>query len=290
MDEILQQLLNNDLLSESTRTQITEQWASSVKQLKKSLREEVETDVRAELAAAWTTEREQLLDTLDKFMAESLEKELSELRADVERFRDHEAEQAAKIVEMRKSMAKTLGAEMEELVENLDRFLSKELKRELTELREDLEIARQNHLGNKIFEAFRSTYETSFVDSKSTQARLNATAVKLRESQAEVQRLQREKEAVLRESKMQEVLQPLSGSAREQMALILKSVPTEQLAESYKRFIGRVLQEGSTQRATQTALSESTTVKTGGEPLQPTVVPKQSDALTEMKRIAGIIR
>lgn len=290
MDEILQQLLNNDLLSESTRTQISEQWASSVKQLKKSLREEVETDVRAELAAAWTTEREQLLDTLDKFMAESLEKELTELRADVERFRDHEAEQAAKIVEMRKSMAKTLGAEMEELVENLDRFLSKELKRELTELREDLEIARQNHLGNKIFEAFRSTYETSFVDSKSTQARLNATAVKLRESQAEVQRLQREKEAVLRESKMQEVLQPLSGSAREQMALILKSVPTEQLAESYKRFIGRVLQEGSTQRATQTALSESTTVKTGGEPLQPTVVPKQSDALTEMKRIAGIIR
>ena len=290
MDEILQQLLNNDLLSESTRTQITEQWASSVKQLKKTLREEVETDVRAELAAAWTNEREQLLDTLDKFMAESLEKELTELRADVERFRDHEAEQAAKIVEMRKSMAKTLGAEMEELVENLDRFLSKELKRELTELREDLEIARQNHLGNKIFEAFRSTYETSFVDSKSTQARLNATAVKLRESQAEVQRLQREKEAVLRESKMQEVLQPLSGSAREQMALILKSVPTEQLAESYKRFIGRVLQEGSTQRATQTALSESTTVKTGGEPLQPSVVPKQSDALTEMKRIAGIIR
>lgn len=290
MDEILQQLLNNDLLSESTRTQITEHWASSVKQLKKSLREEVETDVRAELAAAWTTEREQLLDTLDKFMAESLEKELTELRADVERFRDHEAEQAAKIVEMRKSMAKTLGAEMEELVENLDRFLSKELKRELTELREDLEIARQNHLGNKIFEAFRSTYETSFVDSKSTQARLNATAVKLRESQAEVQRLQREKEAVLRESKMQEVLQPLSGSAREQMALILKSVPTEQLAESYKRFIGRVLQEGSNQRTTQTVLSESTTVKTGGEPLQPTVVPKQSDALTEMKRIAGIIR
>ena len=290
MDEILQQLLNNDLLSESTRTQISEQWASSVKQLKKTLREEVETDVRAELAAAWTNEREQLLDTLDKFMAESLEKELTELRADVERFRDHEAEQAAKIVEMRKSMAKTLGTEMEELVENLDRFLSKELKRELTELREDLEIARQNHLGNKIFEAFRSTYETSFVDSKSTQARLNATAVKLRESQAEVQRLQREKEAVLRESKMQEVLQPLSGSAREQMALILKSVPTEQLAESYKRFIGRVLQEGSNQRATQTVLSESTTVKTGGEPLQPSVVPKQSDALTEMKRIAGIIR
>lgn len=290
MDEILQQLLNNDLLSESTRTQISEQWASSVKQLKQSLREEVETDVRAELAAAWTDERNQLLDTLDRFMAESLEKELSELRADVERFRDHEAEQAAKIVEMRKSMAKTLGAEMEELVENLDCFLSKELKRELTELREDLEIARQNHLGNKIFEAFRSTYETSFVDSKSTQARLNATAIKLRESQAEVQRLQREKEAVLREAKMQEVLQPLSGSAREQMALILKSVPTEQLAESYKRFIGRVLQEGSTQRTSQSVLSESTTVKTGGEPLQPSVVSKQSDALTEMKRIAGIIR
>lgn len=294
MDEILKQLTDNELLSESTRTQIQEHWQKATGAFKKEIRESVEQDVRAELAESWVTEREQLITKLDGFLGESLEKELSELKSDVERFRDHEVAQAQKIVEMRKEMATTLAEEMDQLVSKLDAFLEQRLQAEIDELREDIELARQNEVGNKMFEAFRATYESSFVDSDSVQAKLNIAESKLAKAKQEAIRLRTEKEAMIRESKMQDVLRPLSGSAREQMALILKSVPTEELTESYKRFIGRVLREGTD--TTQKPITESARpaeVKTGdtqAQPEQPKPAAQLDESILAMQRMAGIIK
>lgn len=293
MDEILQKLIDNDLLSESTRAQLSEQIKASVEAFKQTTRNEVQAEVRAELAESWVTERDQLVNKLDTFLSEALSNEIDELKADVERFRDHEAQQAAKIVGMRKKMAHQVAEEMDTLVDKLDTFLESRIKAEFEELREDLDIARQNDFGRKIFEAYKSTFNVNFVDSKSIQQKLNVTESRLREARTRLKQVEAEKSLAIRESKMNQVLSPLSGTARDQMSIILKSVPTEQLEESYKHFIPRVLREST--QAEKTALAESTgtTVVKTGNPVTESKTQSQPQSgreaeILRMRKLAGL--
>lgn len=297
MDEILQKLLESELLSESTRTELSEQWQASVESFKQSVREEVQTEVRAELAESWVSEREQLVQKLDGFLSEALSTELTELKSDVERFRDHEAAQAGKIVEMRKTMAEQVAGEMDSLVDKLDEFLEKRLAAEFKELREDIEVARQNDFGRKIFEAFQTTFNTGFVDEASVQAKLNITESKLAAANKKLKAIESEKSEIVRESKMNQVLSPLSGAAREQMQIILKSVPTEKLEESYKHFISRVLRESADKPAAKPlvegapAAKPATVVKTGDrvDESQSQKPAAKSDDIQRMRQLAGLI-
>lgn len=292
--EFLKQILGNDLLNEDTRAELTEAFTTQLNEFKQTVREEVEADVRAELGAQFASDREALMTKLDGFLSEAIGKEVSEFKADIDRFRDHEVEQASKIVEMRQAVAEAAAKQLDTLVDRLDVFLEERLKSEFSELQEDLQLARENDLGRKIFEAFRSDFETNFVDSESVQAKLNAAQGKLAESKAEIKRLKEAQSAALRESKLSQVLQPLTGVAREQMSLILKSVETDKLEESYKRYIGRVLAEG--QNPAKKPLTEGaqhTQVKTGDGTTQTEEAPKTGlteSQREELRRAAGIIR
>lgn len=303
MDEILQKLIDNDLLSESTRAELSEQVKASMAAFKQNVREEVQTEVRAELAESWVTEREQLVAKLDGFLSEALTNELKELHEDVERFRDHETQQAGKIVEMRKTVATQVAGEMDKLVDSLDTFLEQRLTAELAELREDIEIARENDLGRKIFEAYAATYAKSFVDEKSVQAQLNLAESRLAAANKKLKTVEADKASVVRESKMSSVLSTLTGSAKEQMSFILKNVPTEKLEESYKTFLPRVLRESAekpqavvtTPIVESTAAKTQTALKTGDkapvtEAVSQTAKPQLSESILLQQRMAGIIK
>lgn len=293
--EIIQKLLENELLSESTRAEISEHWQAFEATYKQELRESVAAEVRAELAESWVSERDQLVQKLDGFLSEALTTELAELQSDIERFRDHEAAQAAKIVEMRKGMAVQVAEEMDSLVDKLDEFLEQRIAAELAELREDIEIAKQNDFGRKIFEAYETMYTQGFVNEDSVQAKLNLAESKLAAAQKQLKAVESEKASVVRESKMSSVLSPLTGTAREQMSFILKNVPTAKLEESYKTFLPRVLRE-STDPA-KTTVTESaqkqTALKTGDAATQPaktTEKPQLSESILLQQRMAGIIK
>jgi type III secretory pathway lipoprotein EscJ len=141
MEEILKAVLSSEILSEETKTQLTEH----VKTLEKSLRESIETEVRAELAEKWVQERDELAQKMEVFVSESLQQELTELRDDIKQFRNLESEYEAKLAEQRVLMAEEVVAEkqklqsaleeeLETLVDKLDEFLEIRLSEELTEL------------------------------------------------------------------------------------------------------------------------------------------------------------
>lgn len=295
MNEILSKLLESELLSEDTKAQISEQWTASVEAFKKQVREETQNEVRLQLSEQWIAERDELIGKVDEFVAEALQNELSELRSDVERFRDLEAEYAEKLVEQKHEMAKEVASELDTLVDKIDAFFEMRLQAEMEELKEDLEDVKKNEFGRRIFEAFASEFSKSHVDENAVQRRLMAVESKLADAEELLAEREQELNQIVREAKMEQVLAPLTGKKREQMAMLLKPVETAKLEESYKFFIGRILKEDA--QPAKSVLSESVEKKTilvTGEQASTGDRASARSALSEdlqkMKRLAGIIQ
>lgn len=286
MDEILQKLLSSELLSEDAKNEISSQWTEAVAQYKADLQEEVTMTVRSELAEQWATERDALVEAVDKFVAEKLDEEVAELKADIERFRDLEAEYAEKIVEEKHSMADQLAEELDSLVDKIDSFFELRLSEEFEELKEDLEIVKQNEFGRKIFEAFATEFNRSHIDENSIQSKLQIAVAKLEDAKKEIGKLEESNAKIVRESKLEKILSPLSGKKREQMAFVLQNVETQRLEEAYSHFINRVLKE-DTATTTASTLTEGAKFVTGEEQAAPA---KQAagDKFSHLRKLAGI--
>lgn len=294
MDEILNKLLQSELLSEETKAEISEQWTASVESFKTQVREEEAGKVRLELAEQWASERDELITKIDSFVAEALTREMAELRGDIDRFRDLEAEYAEKLVEEKHRMAEEVATELDQLVDKIDAFFEMRLSAELEELKEDLEVVKQNEFGRKIFEAFADTFNSSYVDEDSVQSKLTVAEAKL----ADVQRALAEREEsinkMVREATMERVLAPLTGKKREQMAMVLRNVETSRLEESYKYFIGRILKEDEAAPAAKLSESQTTTTKTtmvtgdSSETLVESAQGQRAQELAAIRRLAGI--
>lgn len=104
-----------------------------------------------------------------------------------------------------------------------------------------------------------------------------------------------------RNTKMEELLSALSGTAKEQMKIILSNVATEKLDEAYKIYIGRVLKESvvetknPSQTVTESKVQEpakETKLVTGNEDLQLNEETKPSDQQIQMRlrmqKLAGL--
>jgi len=245
MDELLQKLLEAQILSEETKKELEGAFKAKLDEAIAAAKDDAAVAVRAELTEQFVSERDALVEAVDAKVAEFLETELTELKEDIERFRDLEAEYAEKLVEAKATMADDLKKDLTELVEKLDTFLEIRLAEELEELREDVAEVRKVEFGRKVFEAFAQEYIDSYADEDSAASTLRAVeekAKKLEESLAEVAAAKADLE---RKIKLENVLEPLAGRQREVMEAILKNVATDKLEEAYKTFIGRVIREST---------------------------------------------
>lgn len=301
MDEILQKLLSSELLSEDAKAEISSQWTAAVETYKQTVREEVTGEVRAEIAEMWATEKDALVEKVDSFVAGKLAEEIEELKADIERFRDLEAEYAEKIVEEKHAMAEQLSQELDQLVDKMDAFFELRLSEEFQELREDLEVVKQNEFGRKIFEAFATEFGRSYVDEDSIQSKLSAAVAKLADAEKTIGKLEEAQAKMVREAKLEKILAPLNGKKREQMAFVLQNVETARLEEAYNHFIGRVLKEEAAPAAAASAakpeektaaqaLTESATVVVTGEELSEaqSKPAAQGDKFAHLRKLAGM--
>jgi len=297
MDEILKKLLESELLSEESKAEISAQWTTSVDTFKTQVREEVGNEVRLQLSEQWLAEREELITKVDSFVAEALTKEIAELKGDIERFRDLETEYAEKLVEEKHKLASEVATELDELVDKIDAFFEMRLSSEMDELREDLDVVKQNEFGRRIFEAFVGEYAKSYVDEDAVQSKLSVAESKLTDAEKRLGEKEDQLNKMVREAKMEQVLSSLTGKKREQMAMVLRNVDTDRLEESYKFFIGRILKEGEAAPAAAPVLKEAvatgqkTTIVTG-EPTSTDGTQAKAAQVTEnlahLKRLAGI--
>ena len=290
MDELLKKLLEAEVLSEETQTELKAAFDTQLDEAVAVAKKEATADVRAELTEQWVAERDALIEAVDAKVSEFLTLEVAELREDIDRFRDLEAEHAEKLVEAKAQMADELKGDLGELVEKIDAFLEIRLTSELEELREDIQEQKKNDFGRRVMEAFAEEFYSQYADEESaestlreTESRLDDTVKALEESERRVARMERGQ-------RLEEVLSPLEGRQREVMAAILKNVDTANLTEAYSTFVGRVLREteGDASEKEEKVLAESESKKTvKAKDLKETTVAKSGDqVLTEEEKAA----
>lgn len=246
MDELLKKLLAADVLTEETKTDLEEAFNAKLDEAMDTARAAATATVTAELNEQWITERETLIEALDAKVTEALTTELDELREDIERFRDLEAEYAEKLVESKGQMADVLKRDIAQLVEKMDAFLEVRLDAELEELREDFAIVKRNEFGKNIFEAFVTEFKKHYSGDNTIEAKLNETEYRLEDALVALEESERKTARMERAMKMEKVLNPLTGRTKEVMEAILKNIDTPLLEDAYKTYVGRVLKETTT--------------------------------------------
>lgn len=257
MNELLQKLLEADVLSEETKAELETAFQTKLDEAITAAKDSAAADVTAQLTEEWVKERDQLVEAVDSKVTEFLADEMSEIKEDIERFRDLEAEHAEKLVEAKSEMADELKTDLGELVEKIDAFLEIRLNSEMDELREDLEVVKKNDMGRRIFEAFQTEFLSSFADEDSARASMSEMETRLADAQSALAESTRQKEELERSIKLEGILAPLAGKQREIMETILKNVGTDQLEEGFKTFIGRVIREDANSEKEGKVLAES---------------------------------
>jgi hypothetical protein len=301
MEEILKIVLNSEILSEETKAQLTEH----VQTLEKTLRESIEAEVRVELAEKWVQERDSLAAKMETFVSESLQQELTELRDDIKNFRDLEEEFEQKMIERSQLMAEevvaekhrlqeALEAEIETLVDKIDEFLELRLTEELSELAEDIQEVKDIRFGAEIFETFAGQFMRSHLSKSGVIKELEEAKAQVVALSTKLEETTKHQDVLVRESKVNELLSNLTGSKREQMAILLKGVATERLDETYKQFVVRIVKEEPVVNAIVESKTEATqtVIKTGDS-----VVITESKGMSEgdafrleLQRLAGITK
>lgn len=254
MDELLKKLLAADILNEDTKVELESAFQSQLSEAVEAAEADASARVRAELTEQWVTERTALIEAVDAKVDDFLGRELAELKESIESFRDLEAEFAEKLVESKETMSKELETDMSALVEKLNTFLEIRLTQELDELKEDLNEAKKLQFGKEVFEGIAKEFSKNFIEEGSAEAELAEAKIQLESIQAELVEAKQANDKVARSTKLNSLLEPLSGKNRDVMEAILRNVPTEGLEEGYATFIGRVLKEST---------EESTDVKEG---------------------------
>jgi len=226
---------------------------------------------------------------MEEFVVGALAKEIKEFHED----KKGVVETKVKLVaEAKKQMAKMKEAFITRSAKVVESAVNKKLAEELKSLKEDITAARTINFGKKIFEAFASEYQNSYLNEKSETAKLmkvvDETALKLKDAEKAVEEKQavieskeaeskRQADLMERKEKMAEMLKPLGKEKSEVMSQLLESVQTEKLEASFNKYLPHVMADKVVPGKTK-VLSES-----GGDRAQ-----REDADLTNIRKLAGI--
>jgi hypothetical protein len=227
---------------------------------------------------------------MEEFVVGALAKEIKEFHED----KKGVVETKVKLVaEAKKQMAKMKEAFITRSAKVVESAVNKKLAEELKSLKEDITAARTVNFGKKIFEAFASEYQNSYLNEKSETAKLmkvvDETTLKLKDAEKAVEEKQavieskeveskRQADLMERKEKMAEMLKPLGKEKSEVMSQLLESVQTAKLQSSFDKYLPHVMADKAVTKEGAKILSES-----GGDRAQ-----REDADLTNIRKLAGI--
>lgn len=261
---------------------------------------------------------------LDAFVMETLHKEISELREDraaqeknmaqlegfvieqltneLNEFHDDKrslVEAKVKMIkEGKKAIAETKRKFIENAAKKVEAILESTIKNELTTLREDIQVAKENTFGRKIFETFAAEFMGSMLNEGTEVAKLSKRMNELTRKLNEAKKTIAEKEVMLKESTrnariaadkaerksiMNEMMAPLSKNQKEIMGALLESTKTSDLQKAFNKYLPSVLKEDAKKPETKKVLSEST-----GNKSNRSAEADFSADIVNLRKLAGI--
>lgn len=234
---------------------------------------------------------------LEDFVMEQLTTELNEFHQDK---KDLLAEKVKLVKEGKKMIAEAKKEFVSKASAKLAKIVESTLTGELSVLKEDIQKAKENMFGRKIFETFAAEFMGSHLAegthvSKLTQE-LTAIKTELSEARKQVSEKQaliesaQKKAAQVAEAKrradtMAGILSPLAKDKRELMGKLLESVATDKLQATFNKYLPTVLNEQSTSSKTQ--LKESQTTEITGNKARTQDTASEAEIIN-LRKLAGI--
>ena len=234
---------------------------------------------------------------MEQFIVHALAKEVYEFTQDKKDL----AEAKVKIVREAKVRFDDIKTQfIKRSAQVVESTVTKKLTSEIKQLKEDIDSARTNAFGRRLFEAFAQEYSASYMNEKSETTKLLKVIEKKEQELSEAKQALEEKQSIVesterslrvqkdlaeRKAIMSEMLAPLGADKRELMRSLLESVQTSKLATAYDKYLPAVM-EGEKRKVVKTALTESTAV-TGNREVkaQPQV---GLDNILDIRKLAGL--
>lgn len=238
---------------------------------------------------------------LEQFVITALAEEIQEFEQDKQAVVEARVrlvqEAKGKLAELQQVFVKRSAALVKETV-------SRKLESELTQLKEDIQDARENMFGRRIFEAFASEFTVTHLNENRViakmQAEINQKEKALREAAQAVEKnatlveaKDREiriiKESATREDQLSKLLKPLSQEKAMLMRDLLESMQTEKLQSAFDKYLPAVLNNtGSARKDTSRAVLAESTVVTGNKTASARKDNEMTENVIEIKRLAGL--
>lgn len=284
---------------------------------------------RAQLVAdraRFISEMKEKSNKFDAFLGENLKKEISEFIQDRKKLQEGLAklekfvvralaEELTEFAEDKKDLINTkvkLVAEAKEKLEALQtqfvrrassmvkEAVTTTVRAEMTQLKEDIKIARENNFGRRLFEAFATEFSATHLNEHAEIRKLKnevaAMATKLEEATKEVEEKatlaeskDREiaiiKDSINRKDKLNEMLKPLAADKAAVMASLLESINTDKLEGAFQKYLPAVM-NGTGVKSDRKIVNESVKEVTGDRNAK--TQDSTETNIVEIRRLAGL--
>ncbi|VVC06394.1 Uncharacterised protein [uncultured archaeon] len=230
---------------------------------------------------------------LENFIMTSLAEEINEFAKDKQVLRETRVKLISGAKEEFQKLKEKFVARSSKV---LSEVVSQTLNHEISQLHEDIKVARQNNFGRKLFEAFATEYADTYLNENAAFQQIKAEKEAIENKLMESRKSLSDKEKLV-ESKskdlriltnrmnrtkiMNELLDPLDKKKREVMVSLLEDVQTNNLRTVYENYLPSVLDNKQVTKNVKPVLTEVT-----GDNKK--IVPIDETDLTEIKRLAGI--
>jgi hypothetical protein len=264
----------------------------------------------------------------DQFMIKKLSEEIQELREDRKQYQNS-------IAGLEKFVMKTLAEEIQEFEQDkkavvearvrlvseaktkLDELKAQFIKRssalvkeavatnletELVQLKEDIQVARENMFGRRLFEAFASEFAVTHLNENKEIAKLQAAIGQKEHQLQEAKKLAEEKSTLVeskekeikiikesqdRKAKLNALLKPLNEEKAAIMSELLENVQAEKLQSAFEKYLPAVLNNNPAKKQTRSVISEGRSEVTGDKSAKVSATDETTNVI-EIKRLAGL--
>jgi hypothetical protein len=236
------------------------------------------------------------LEKLESFVVEALAREIAEFAKDK---RDVVNTKVRLVKEARSKLEGLKAQFVKESAGKLTNAVTKHLKSELSQLHEDIKIARENNFGRRIFEAYAAEFGATHLNEKAEIRKLHESIKfkdsKLKESikvmqqarvlvEAKEREIRMIKESNERKKSMDMLLAPLNRDKQDIMRNLLENVQTTSLKNAFEKYLPAVLDDRSV-KATK-VITESVTEVTGDKSARSSTEDRSN--VIDLKRLAGL--
>lgn len=207
---------------------------------------------------------------LEDFVVRQLSKELTEFAQDKA---DLVEKKVQLVAEGRKLIDETKAAFIKRAAGIVENTVSSTLKNEMSALKEDIKVAKENNFGRKVFEAFAGEYMSSYLNEggeirnlqqqiTDQQKAVSEAEAALEQKDADIKATQTKlkiaEDKIVREKTLAELVDSLSKDKRQVMVELLESVQTANLKKQFEKYLPAVLNEDVKSEDDKTIITEHT--------------------------------